>query len=1415
VTDEQLVQLLRETPHKDLSTGEIAELRRRIGQSAELRQALADDLRLERVLADALGHVQVPLDWIFRQSAAVPPSGRVARLFGWGALSAIAFLVVSVGTMIALRRSDEPPRQLAQRDDVVRTDESGGALQAPDEPNPAAPTVGTNDVASPLDEPDGEQAPIPGDSGKGPGRGRSTLLVEGAGDENPSEKADDAGRPFFDFCFDELPTDDAARREAWAQWLRPLEEGRLIEIGGATPGKALIGPVQLDAALGEGRAVRLLLSEHDQLKLHCWSGTTGITLEYSDLPLPAWAAYSATRRRDEFRPDSMALVGADDGRYRRTGYPRTGYPNTGQGTVELRHQDGLIVLSRGDVPLLVAPLAEAPDLIVFDGRATLRSLDVAVGGPFPLQGARHRNRSAGFPQPARLDWRQRLAAAAKWSPLADGRMELLVEDAPETAWAGTHIDDAGLREIVFEIEDPMPGTGIYLGDEKGQPLYQVGFFQIQGMDGSPRPGQIGFEFSSPGETRTTMADHGRPGPRPRAGQRQWLRLVFGGGSLKCWTSGDGLHWGLAMEPLRQSNGRYSTAGVYCLPGGGTRSIRLRRIEPRRLAMIESLAPAVLAERALALTDVPDLAIWQSAVLESQPADVDPTDWWSACAVRTLAAGPSPPLANALVVALVAKAVAVDNPPAERLQLLEEAALIFDAGDPAGLTGFTSLYDQLGRALVRQGYRRPYSLVRQQLMASPLATRLEVDIAPCALVRAELVNLAYDDDWEALGETCRALAFFGVTYQPATAGPSQRPALVALAEWCQRLAAAQRPPTVGAGALGRPAWQHPWVENVGKEGYNLLAEFASALEARAYRDACQVIANAAEPLSEDLLPDAADPRLFVSLPAAVEFAVRDHPALERALGEGFGQTALLRLRRAAADDDVTGVQAVANQFYGTPAAAESLRWLGDRALAGGQFTRAETNYTAASRFASAVEQRQLAARLRLAAAMLGRDVGAPPLEPVRLADGQLTPDEFERLVGEMRALRSQAAAASTPPVTSDDQVAAVPPPARYELRPWARFEAAAPAASSPSPFDALGRQLAVTVAPPLVIVTAPASMTAYDLAGGACRWSFTLDAALAAHSSGPSAPARPLVVGQRLFARQSTAGGTELFALDAGTGQLLWRQAAAAGVAADPLWIEDQLLAPVVSAVGDGFIELALATFDPDSGELLERHPLARFRSVPGAVFSCSARAAGELIVITAGGTTMACDLLGRPRWLRRHPWLSSPLDGQPAPFHQPPLVADELVYSTQPGALSIECVERATGRLRWQRVFADLDRVIGLASNRLIVRTLSGWVALDAISGRPVWYRDEDDWLEASLCADDGALLLAQRDRAAENGVRLIWLDARTGREQAAWRLPKWPQRHMAFGPLFRVGERIFGGIGGDEPASREIMELVNAGELP
>ena len=464
-----------------------------------------------------------------------------------GALSAVAFLIVSVGVIVAVRRSDEPPRQLAKGDDGLPAAKSGDATHAAAEPDTPAPAAGTDDVASPSDEPEEDGRGNLGKPRRAMG-GTIPLLVDDAGDAKSSEEASDPGRPFSDFCFDELPSDDSARYAAWAQWLRPLEDGRLIDIGGATPGKALIGPVKLDAILDEGRAVRLLLSEHDQLKLHCWSGTNGITLEYSELPLPAWAAYSATRRRDELRPHSMALVDVDNGRYRRTGYRGSKYHDIGQGTIELRYQDGLIVLSRGDVPLLVAPLADTPELIVFDGRATLRSLDVVASGPFPLHGARQRNRIAGFPPPGRT----RVAATSDRRngriSLAEGRMELLVEDGSEIAWAGTPVDDAGPARGRIRDRGTRAGHGRLSWRRKGSTTLPGWLFpncRAPMALTTARANRLRL-FARQATCRPRWHD-GRPGPRPRAGQRQWLRLVFGGGSLKCWTSGDGVHWGLAWS----------------------------------------------------------------------------------------------------------------------------------------------------------------------------------------------------------------------------------------------------------------------------------------------------------------------------------------------------------------------------------------------------------------------------------------------------------------------------------------------------------------------------------------------------------------------------------------------------------------------------------------------------------------------------------------------------------------------------------------------------------------------------------------------------------------------------------------------------------------------------------------------------
>ena len=56
---------------------------------------------------DALGHVQVPLDWLFSRAAASPPARWPGRLYGWTAASAVVLAILSVGAVIGLRAPDE------------------------------------------------------------------------------------------------------------------------------------------------------------------------------------------------------------------------------------------------------------------------------------------------------------------------------------------------------------------------------------------------------------------------------------------------------------------------------------------------------------------------------------------------------------------------------------------------------------------------------------------------------------------------------------------------------------------------------------------------------------------------------------------------------------------------------------------------------------------------------------------------------------------------------------------------------------------------------------------------------------------------------------------------------------------------------------------------------------------------------------------------------------------------------------------------------------------------------------------------------------------------------------------------------------------------------------------------------------
>ncbi len=311
--------------------------------------------------------------------------------------------------------------------------------------------------------------------------------------------------------------------------------------------------------------------------------------------------------------------------------------------------------------------------------------------------------------------------------------------------------------------------------------------------------------------------------------------------------------------------------------------------------MKRLLPPELRDKALALTGDPGwtLGDWLARVIDNQPPGVDPAAWRRACAVKTLQAGPSPALGTAILMGLVDEVLADAAPLADRLELLEEAALLAP----------TFNYDSRQLAVeLRSDTKRSANAWRGKASRDPtpqsdLRCWPRRFFPPLRCRRCPI-------PWSGTSCSISSRPSNGKTQSKSAAvrssgtglhAPGQRifarESLGFLVEWARALALrnmAERPS--GASAALRSEWRHPLVEVLSKEGYNILAEFNAALESEAYQDACQIISSADPQGALGLLPDAKDSRLLVSLPAAVSLAMREHPKLRQTMSEQFGRAA---------------------------------------------------------------------------------------------------------------------------------------------------------------------------------------------------------------------------------------------------------------------------------------------------------------------------------------------------------------------------------------------------------------------------------------------------------------------------------------------------------------------------------------------
>jgi outer membrane protein assembly factor BamB len=425
---------------------------------------------------------------------------------------------------------------------------------------------------------------------------------------------------------------------------------------------------------------------------------------------------------------------------------------------------------------------------------------------------------------------------------------------------------------------------------------------------------------------------------------------------------------------------------------------------------------------------------------------------------------------------------------------------------------------------------------------------------------------------------------------------------------------------------------------------------------------------------------------------------------------------------------------------------------------------------------------------------------------------------------MRGRGSTASAEVMPGAT-----ASTPPPARFEVHVRSRLDGAV----GERPQEEVGRrtnqlrvswpdrQIGTAVEGTTMYVANHFQVAAYSLTSGERIWqSQTPTGSMQRSEEWGLIPMRPLVVGDRIFARLLYSPGPLLACLDKATGKLIWTAESRDRefLVSDPLLVQGQLVMLGIAVQPDLVGQLRFYSFDMQTGETLRQHDLVRLRNTWGARSCCEVVEVEDGLVAALGGVTIGVDAKGTLRWVRSH--VTLPADEDPRwilQIYQRPLVKGEHVLIAQPGVRTVDCLSAATGRQVWSTVHPEVLGMVGLAGEMLIVRTQSDIRALDLKDGSVRWRHAADDLFSFQL-VDDSRLLVASRERALGESdrwqVRLTWIDPMAGTPLTTSALSDLADSDPRLGPLVPYNNRLFTFFGrGQHDPTRDIVELVPAGD--
>jgi len=1421
-----LLAMIEEKNPEELGPEECAALLEAARSSPAIARACRERILLEQRLGEVLGHPGLSVDAILARARGGGRAGRGSHVaFVYAVAISLLVALVAASWLLRPRSRDvavvDPPPSVEPRTvtPAAPTDDTTDDVADDVADDAAVPSeVAPEPVAAAVTEP--PAAPAPAAPAASPPPAAAVAAVEPpvpvAKPDHPWDASLRAARGLAPalVAFRPLPLEPPAV-ETLKQWFAAVPgvassfgtHQRTGRLGGAFKGF-----VKLLAPLESETCLQFAIHDWNGFRVHAWHGDHGATLSASGGAGP-WAGYVTTRQGGKPMPQGYVLAATDAGRMQRTN-------PTAPARLELRHADGLLTLSRGDVRIVEVPMPAAPTEVYLEGNAEFAELAIVPAAPLPRPSVAIGDRAATMLTAGSL-WDRTLPEGVTETRLPDGRLVVEARDNKQPGRVMVRLPVGVPRGVVMQIDAFDPGTSVVAADAAGNPRLVLGFLANKHDKSLRQMEPIGAEGGQ-------LEGDGRPHERPIAfvAPRTWVRFVHCGGALRVGTSPDGIHWAEFVHP-----GEVAAVGLLAAAHPSARRIVLGGVWAEPFPLVASLVPDGVRPPPSPLPGNVPLANWRQAAVALKPAAIDERDWIRACAVWQLGGSTSPELAMALLELVWQESLSRAWSVEQRFDVLAELAMLTPAWNQQQAAEIHTRYENFGLRLADEGVPRTYSLVLPQSLAAPLISGQPQQNFPAWLARRELMEAIVSRSGQ-VRETAARAQFYNL--------PGTPPVFAWAAATAQGVTPVLPPEPGRKKPKGQPrgrkgkgdgGLKYPLVLEATKEGISIAADIEAALSENALEDVGRALIGGLTLPPGELAPDVVDPDLTCSLPAFAVTLLHDNPRLQAAMAADFDDRGSLRLRQAVDSGDATILSAVATQYPGTPAAAEASLLLGDRELAAGRFAMARQRYAAARSGLPVRLASRLAVSDDLAAGLLGEAASSPAEGAVGIGTATLEAAVWNKLAAELRQERAAALPLGRAAKTGTS-VASLPAARDYAPAPRSRLEGEVghgpgevpgefrrPTPSSPlRELDWVARQVAAAVAGPRLLVSNRFQLASYDAQSGQLQWRAGLANEVGHAHAFAGQPMRPIASQTHAFVRRLRPAGPALAAIRLADGAVEWELQPRPNewfVASDPIAVGDALLACTAQKATEGWT-LSLATVDAAGGRLLGERTLSPMRDEWAAQgHDCQVAWAADGLAIACGGGLIACDSTGQIRWVRQEPWVPpavDPLWRLQSP--SPPLVADGRLYVVQPAEPAVTAIDATTGRAIWKRGFAGIRRVLGLVGtgdDRLLVAERSeGLVALSTRDGAIVWRHDVPELLDGCLVAAEGVLAVEQEPVTGTPAHRavLVWLDPR-GTVRRRSPLAGLEDQLPRVGPLVPAGDRLWTLFGrGPGDPTRDLVEL-------